>query len=266
MDFKDQVIVITGASSGIGKQLAIDLAGRGAIVAGCGRSIARLKETLKEVRRVSPSSLMIGCDISDAEQAQGMIRKILDDFGKIDVLINNAGIGMRRPFSETDLAAIEEMLRTNYLGAVYCAHAALPSMIAQRSGHIVSVSSAAGLIPTLNLAGYCASKFALNGWAESLYYELKPLGVHVSIVCPGPVQTEFNRKFRDSVPKSPPNLILSSTEVTRAIIRTLETRRFEIVLPRQFALISAVRRHAPRLFRALAERKFRAQVRPAGDK
>jgi short-subunit dehydrogenase len=139
-------------------------------------------------------------------------------------------------------------------------------MLARRSGHIVSVSSVAGLIPTLNLAGYCASKSALNGWSESLYYELKPLGVHVSIVCPGPVQTEFNRKFRDSVPKSPPNLILSSTEVTRAVIRTIETRRFEIVLPRQLALISAVRRHAPRLFRALAEIKFRRLIDPSGDK
>jgi short-subunit dehydrogenase len=187
-----------------------------------------------------------------------MIDKILADFGKIDVLINNAGIGMRRPFIETTLATIDEMIRTNYLGAVYCAHAALPSMLARRSGHIVSVSSVVGLVPTLNLAGYCASKFALNGWSESLYYELKPLGVHVSIVCPGPVQTDFNRKFRDSVPKSPPNLILSATEVTRVIIRILETRQFEIVLPRQLALISAVRRHAPRLFRRLAELKFRA--------
>ena len=97
MNFTDQVTLITGASSGIGKQIALDLAGRGAIVVGCGRSIPRLKETLKEVRRTSPRSVMIGCDVGDAEQVQGMIGKVLDDFGKVDILINNAGVGMRSP-------------------------------------------------------------------------------------------------------------------------------------------------------------------------
>ncbi|HSQ12907.1 MAG TPA: SDR family NAD(P)-dependent oxidoreductase, partial [Candidatus Deferrimicrobium sp.] len=157
MDHKNQVVVITGASNGIGKQLALDLAARGAVVVGCGRSIARLKETLKEVRRTSPSSIMIGCDVSDAEQVQGMIAKIIADYGKIDVLVNNAGIGMRKPFVETAVETIEEIIRINYLGAVYCAHAALPSMIARGRGHIVNISSIAGLIGTLNMGAYCAS-------------------------------------------------------------------------------------------------------------
>ena len=256
MDVKDQVIVITGASNGIGKQLALDLAARGAVVVGCGRSIARLKETLKEVRQTSPSSIMIGCDVSDAEQVQGMIAKIIADYGKIDILVNNAGIGMRKPFVETALETIEEIIRVNYLGAVYCAHAALPSMIARGRGHIVNISSIAGLIGTLNMGAYCASKFAMNGWSESLYHELKPLGIHVSIVCPGPVATEFARDFRDSEPKSPRNLIVSTATVSRAVIRVIENKRFEVVLPRGLALMNALKRHAPNLFRALAQRKF----------
>jgi short-subunit dehydrogenase len=260
MEFKDQVFLVTGASSGIGKQLALELAGRGAIVAGCGRSIARLKDTLKEVRRASPASVMIGCDVSDAEQVRGMTQKILADFGRIDVLVNNAGIGMRKPFIETDLATVEEIMRINYLGAVYCASAALPSMIARRTGHIVNISSGAGLIGTLNLAAYCASKFALNGWSESLYHELKPLGVHVSIVCPGPVQTQFNRAFRDTEPKAPAHRIVPPEAVVRAVLQVLENKRYEIVLPRWLALLAALRRHAPRLFRALAERRFRPHV------
>ena len=260
MIFKDQVIVITGASSGIGQQLAIDLAQRGAIVAGCGRSIDRLKETLKEVRRASPASMMIGCDVSDAEQVQGMTAKILADLGKIDVLINNAGIGMRKPFVDTDLATLEAIMRINYLGAVYCAHAALPSMIARRSGHIVNISSGAGLIGTLNLAGYCASKFALNGWSESLYYELKPLGIDVSIVCPGPVQTEFNRAFRDTEPKAPANRIVPAEAVVQAVLRVLENKKYETVLPHWLAFLAALRRYAPGLFRALAQRRFRHYV------
>ena len=260
MDFKNQVVVITGASNGIGKQLSIDLAARGAIVAGCGRSIERLRDTLKEVRRASPSSAMIGCDVSDAEQVQGMVAKIATDFGKIDVLINNAGVGMRKPFIETDLKTIEEIIRINYLGAVYCTKAVLPHMIAKRTGHIVNISSGAGLIGTLNMAAYCASKFAMNGWSESLYHELKPLGIDVSIVCPGPVQTEFSRDFRDSQPKAAANLIVSAEAVAQAIIKVLENKRFEVVLPPWLALLSSLRRHLPNIFRVLAQRRFRAHA------
>lgn len=263
MNFKDQVILVTGASNGIGRQLALDLAARGAVVAGCGRSIPRLKEVLKEVRQRSPSSVMIGCDVSDAEQVKGMVGKILGDYGKVDALVNNAGVGMRRPFAETPLATIEEIIRTNYLGAVYCAHEVLPSMIARRSGHIVNISSIAGLIGTLNMAAYCASKFAMNGWSESLYHELKPLGISVSIVCPGAVANDFGRDFRNSEPKSPPNMVISTETVSQAVLRIIESKRFEAVLPRRLALIGALRRHLPNLFRALAHHRFRRYVTPS---
>ncbi len=257
MTFADRVVLITGASSGIGKQLALDFAARRAVVIGCGRSIARLKETLIEVRRLSPKSLMVGCDVSDAEQVRGMIGKVLADYGRIDFLINNAGIGMRQPFAEMPIEKIEEILRTNYLGAVYCARESLPSMIARRSGYIVNISSGAGLIGTLNMSAYCASKFALNGWAESLYHELKPLGIHVAIVCPGPVTTDFNRDFRQSEPKAPPASFVSPKDVSRQVFKAIEKNKFEIIMPAWLSLLCAVKRHAPNLFRALAQRRFR---------
>ena len=260
MDFKDQVIMITGASNGIGKQIAFDFAARGAVVVGCGRSIARLNETLKQVRRASPSAAMIGCDVGNAEQVQGMVAKVLADYGKIDILINNAGIGMRRPFVETSLETVEAITRTNYLGAIYCAHAVLPAMIARGRGHIVNISSVAGKIGTLNMAAYCGSKFALNGWSESLYHELKPLGIRVSLICPGPVETDFNRDFRDTVPKSPSSLFVTPEVVCREVIKAIEKNRFEVVMPRRLALLSAFHRHMPRLFRLLAQRRFRAHV------
>ena len=260
MEFQDKVVFITGASSGIGKQLAVDFASRGAIVVGCGRSITRLKESLKEVRRHSPSSAMIGCDVSDAEQVRGMVAKVLADYGKIDVLINNAGVGMRKPFVETDLDTIEAMIRINFLGAAYCTHAVLPSMIARKSGHIVNISSGAGKIGTLNMSAYCASKFALNGWSESLYYELRPLGIKVSIVCPGPVSTEFNRDFRNTEPKSPARLLVTPEVVTREIIRAIEKDKFEVITPRWLAFLCASKRLMPNLFRALAQRKFRQYI------
>ena len=260
MEFKDRVVLITGASSGIGKQLAVDLAARRAVVVGCGRSIARLKESLKEVRRHSPSSAMIGCDVSDLEQVRGMIAKVLADYGKIDVLINNAGVGMRKPFVDSELGAVEEMIRINFLGAAYCAHAVLPSMIARKTGHIVNISSGAGKIGTLNMSAYCASKFALNGWSESLYHELRPLGVKVSVVCPGPVRTEFNREFRDTEPKSPARLLVTPEAVSREIIKVIEKNKFEVITPRWLAFLCALERHMPNLFRVLAQRKFRHYI------
>jgi short-subunit dehydrogenase len=260
MDFKDQVVLITGASSGIGKQLAVDLAARRAVVVGCGRSIARLKESLKEVRRHSPSSAMTGCDVSDLEQVRGMVAKVLADYGKIDVLINNAGVGMRKPFVDSELGAVEEMIRINFLGAAYCAHAVLPSMIARKTGHIVNISSGAGKIGTLNMSAYCASKFALNGWSESLYHELRPLGVKVSVVCPGPVRTEFNREFRDTEPKSPARLLVTPEAVSREIIKVIENNKFEVITPRWLAFLCALERHMPNLFRVLAQRKFRHYI------
>ena len=260
MDFRNRVVFISGASNGIGKRLALDLAARGAVVVGCGRSRERLIETLKEVRRASPTSLMIACDVGDAEQVQGMMKKVLADFDHIDILINNAGIGMRKPFVDTPLETIEAIMRTNYLGAVYCTHEILPSMIARGSGHIVNISSGAGKIGTLNMAGYCASKFAMNGWSESLYHELKPLGIKVSIVCPGPVATEFNRDFRDSEPKALPSLIVSPEEVARQVIRVIEKNKFEVIMPRWLALMCLVKRFMPNLFRVIAQRKFGPHV------
>jgi short-subunit dehydrogenase len=266
MNFLNRVIVITGASSGIGRQLAVEFAAHGAIVVGCGRSIIKLKEALKEVRRTSPRSTMIGCDVSDAEQVRGMVKKILADYGQIDILVNNAGIGMRKAFIETSLETVEQLMRTNYLGAVYCTHEALPSMIARRIGHIVNISSAAGKIGTLNMAAYCGSKFALNGWSESLYHELKPLGIKVSVICPGPVQTDFNRDFRDSEPKAPPALVVTTDAVCREIIKAIESDKFEVVMPRSLALICLVARLMPGLFRALAQRRFRSYVKvPPSD-
>ncbi len=261
MNFLNRVIVITGASSGIGRQLAVEFAARGAIIVGCGRSILKLKEALKEVRRTSPRSTMIGCDVSDAEQVRGMVKKILADYGQIDILVNNAGIGMRKAFIETSLETVEQLMRTNYLGAVYCTHEALPSMIARRIGHIVNISSGAGKIGTLNMAAYCGSKFALNGWSESLYHELKPLGIKVSVICPGPVHTDFNRDFCDSEPKAPPAMVVTIDAVCREVIKAIESDKFEVVMPRSLALICFVARLMPGWFRALAQRRFRRYVK-----
>jgi short-subunit dehydrogenase len=260
MDFKDQIVLITGASNGIGRRLAIDLAAKGAVVVGCGRSQERLQQLLKEMRLTSSASTVFVCDVSDPAQVTSMIGKTLAEFGRIDILINNAGIGMRQPFAEMSLETVAEIMRTNYLGTVYCTHEVLPSMIARGSGQIVNISSGAGKIGTLNMAAYCASKFAVNGFSESLYHELKPLGIHVSVVCPGPVRTEFNRSFSGTQPKSPPSLMMTPEAVSQVLIRAIETKKFELVTPRWLALICWFKRIMPNLFRVVFHRTFRAYV------
>jgi uncharacterized protein len=260
MEFKNLIVLITGASNGIGKTLALDLAQRGATVVGCGRSQARLEQTRHALRRARASSTMIACDVGRRGEVQAMVAKVLAEFGRIDILINNAGIGMRGPFAETSVDLVEEIMRTNYFGMVYCTHATLPSMIARGSGHIVNISSVAGIIGTLNLSGYCASKFAMNGFSESLYYELRPQGIHVSVICPGPVRTDFNQTFADIEPKSPGFLMLEPETVSRLVIRAIDRKKFEVVMPRSLALICRVARMAPGVLRAVALRTFRSYV------
>ena len=260
MNFKNQVVLITGASQGIGRCLAIDFAKQGTTVIGCGRSRERLQETLDEIRAASPMSMVIACDVGDRAQVRAMVEQTLANFGKIDILINNAGIGMRRPFIETPLDTIEEIMRTNFLGMVHCTREVLPSMISRGSGQIVNISSGAGQIATPNMAAYCASKFAMNGFSESLYHKLRPLGIYVSVVSPGPVQTDFSRLFADVPPKAPPSLAVTPQAVSRAVLGAIERKSFALVVPRWLASICWLKRLAPNLFRLVWQRSFRHYV------
>jgi short-subunit dehydrogenase len=260
MHFQNQVVLITGASSGIGRRLAIDLATKGATVIGCGRSAERLQQTEEEMRRANRSCAMMACDLGERREVEEMVGRVVADFGRIDILINNAGIGMRKPFVESSVETVEAIMRTNYLGMVYCTHAVLPSMIARGKGHIVNISSVAGKIGTLNTAAYCASKFAMNGFSESLYHELKPLGIHVSIICPGPVRTGFNKSFADTPPRSPRSLVVSPEFVSQAVIYAIEQRRFEVVIPRSLALMCWFKSMMPGFFRAVLRRIFAARL------
>jgi short-subunit dehydrogenase len=263
IDFQGQVVLITGASSGIGGRLAIDFASRGATVIGCGRGAERLQRTEEEMRRANRSCAVIACDVGDRRQVGEMVAKVVADFGRIDVLINNAGIGMRKPFVETSVEMVEAIMRTNYFGTVYCTHAVLPSMVARGKGHIVNISSVAGKMGTPRMTGYCASKFAVNGFSESLYHELEPLGICVSVVCPGSVKTDFNKSFADRQPQSPSLLGITPEAVSRAVITAIEQRTFEVVIPRSVAWICWFKRMTPNLFRSISHRVFQRRIAKA---
>jgi short-subunit dehydrogenase len=258
MSFENQIVLITGASSGIGRCLAIDFARAGAIVIGCARSKERLDQTANDLRALGGISKMIQCDVGDCAQVERMTAGVLNEFDRVDILINNAGIGMRMPFAKTSLDMVEQIMRTNYLGMIYCTHALLPSMMSRSAGHIVNVSSIAGLAGFMNIAAYCASKFAMNGFSESLYHEVKRYGIHVSVICPGPVRTEFTRGFSDTPPRSPASLMVEPQYISRIVLKAIERKRFQVVPPWWLGLACWVKQALPGPVRAAVHRVYRA--------
>src|SRR4029453_3333108 len=165
--------LVTGASSGIGKDAAIDLARRGATVAVCARRLERLEETLRECRRPAPQSRAYACDVRDRVQIARTVSAARADLGPIDILVNNAGVSAYPLFTEAPEELFDELMRANYLSAVYFTRQLFPSMIERHTGVVVFVSSFASRIATWRHTAYSASKFAITGFAEALYYEVK---------------------------------------------------------------------------------------------
>ena len=181
-DFNNKVVVITGASSGIGYALAIAALQQGAKVAVCARSLHKLQEVYAAVN--NNNLLLFAADVSKEADCAGFIQAVTAKWGGVDVLINNAGISMRALFDEVDLSVLKELMDINFWGTVYCTKYALP-YIQQRKGVIVGVSSIAGYRGLPARTGYSASKFAMQGFLESLRTELLHTGTHVMWVCPG---------------------------------------------------------------------------------
>lgn len=260
MDFKNSIALVTGASSGIGQQVAVDLAARGATVVASSRSLERLQETAERLKRYGASEV-VECDVSDSGAVRRMVEAALKKYGRIDILVNNAGFGAYEPLAQSSYDTIESMLATNYLGTVYCTREVLPSMIARRSGAIVNISSVSGKIGAPNMALYSATKFAQIGFSESLYHELKPQGVHVSVICPGPVRTNFRRGFDALAPRPPEFLVLDTAAVSRGVIRAIEKKKFEIVLPKSLAFVCFLKGWMPNVVRFLTARAMRTASR-----
>lgn len=179
---KDKVVVITGASSGIGKALSFKFAGAGSRLVIGARSI----EKLESIKASLPGLdiLTVKTDVSRQEDCKHLIDEANSTYGKIDVLINNAGIPMRALFKDVDLMVIRRIMDTNFWGTVYCTKFALPHLL-ETGGSVVGISSVAGYKGLPGRAGYSASKFAINGFLEVLRIENRKTGLHVLTACPG---------------------------------------------------------------------------------
>jgi uncharacterized protein len=235
--FHGKIIVITGASSGIGRQAALDFVAQkaGSIIL-VARSLSKLLELNRTLQLVSgPEGVDIvayPCDISNREDVLRMGTQILEQFGYIDFLVNNAGYGEFGRVENQSLEQIEAVMRTNYFGMVYCTKVFLQSMLSRHSGHIVNVASLAASFGVAGMAGYCASKYAILGFSESLYHELYATGVRITVVSPIGVKTNFfnNRSFENHKPNYT-GFMLETTTVSKAILAAANSTRLEIMVP-----------------------------------
>jgi len=181
---KDQVIIITGATSGIGKALAYECASRGARLVISARNNEKLLEISEDLLRIGIKVLPVKADVSVEDDCRELIKKTVEEFGTINVLINNAGISMRALFEEVELGVLRSLMNTNFWGTVYCSKFALPYLLKSK-GSLVGISSIAGYKGLPGRTGYSSSKFAMQGLLEVIRIENRKKGLHVLIAAPG---------------------------------------------------------------------------------
>jgi short-subunit dehydrogenase len=247
VDLTNAICLVTGASAGIGRETAIALAETGAILAVCARRKDKLDETLAACRRHSPTSVAVQCDVSDSSQVQQMVDEVTRQLGDIDVLVANAGWGRYAAFDEETIETIDSQVKTNILGQMYCTHAVLPEMKRRQRGHLVFLSSTNGRIPPPMQSVYNATKFAALGFGETLSYEVKPFGIGVTIVYPGPIETEFFEAEEFQRMRKPK--LVPARKMADAIVKGIERNRMDVTLPWALKIPAKMRALFPNLIR-----------------
>ena len=232
MNFENKVVVITGASSGIGEAAAEKFAKRGANIVLVARRKEKLKQVEKNLSKYSIRTMIQVCDVSDKEQVKQMSEKVIETFSKIDILVNNAGFVIYGKIKELSIEDIESQMQTNYFGTIYCTKSFLPHLLKQNSGHIVNVASVGGSFGVPGIASYCATKFAILGFSEGLHHELHDTNVGVTVVSPIMVRTSlFDHPSFKNFTKFATGISLSSETVANTIIKAANSSRLEIVVP-----------------------------------
>jgi NAD(P)-dependent dehydrogenase (short-subunit alcohol dehydrogenase family) len=188
-----QVAVVTGAGRGIGAAIARKLAELGAVAVLCGRTRAPLEAMTAEIVRAGGKAEAVECDVSNQSSVEGLAAQVEKKFGRVDVLVNNAGVGgFGGPLHQLAPGSWDHILNTNLRGPYYCIRSFAPMMIRARAGHIVNISSLAGKNALPNGAAYAASKWGLNGLTYSVAEELRGYNIRVAVICPGSVDTELS--------------------------------------------------------------------------
>jgi NAD(P)-dependent dehydrogenase (short-subunit alcohol dehydrogenase family) len=249
LQLTNKICVVTGASSGIGRETALALAGAGAVVCAAARREELLRTLVSECSGSGHSYVVT--DVSRRDQVNHLADHVQRTYGRCDALINNAGFGGRHiPLDDpAAVADVEAVMRTNFLGAVFCTAEFLPLLEAAAPSSVVNIASIAGRVAVGGSSTYNASKFALVGWSEALHYELADRGVSVSLVEPGLIPTEGFPQT-ELVNHRLLHLVLGSQEqVAAAVVEAIATRRFERTVPRWYYLARVPQVLTPRLYR-----------------
>jgi hypothetical protein len=229
------VILVTGASSGIGEATARLFARQGYRVGMGARRQDRLVRLAEEIRQGGGEALPVSADLTKLEDIQQLVRCTLDQFGQIDVLLNNAGFGRLGWLEDLDpVLDIQAQLQVNLVAAIQMAREVLPNMIERRSGHIINMASVAGLVASPTYSIYAASKFGVRGFTEGLSREVGVFGIHVSALYPGGVRTEFKEHTgaqRKTGRTTPAWLRLEPEDVAQAVYRLVQHPRRQQVIP-----------------------------------
>jgi len=253
--YRGKTAVITGASSGIGRLLALRFASEGARVALVARREGQLRQVASEIETGGGHALVLPGDVAERAQVLACADQAVRAFGSVDILVNNAGYGHHRRFLDWDLDDMERMLRVNFLGSLYWTKALLPQMIKRRTGWLIFMASVAGKLGVPEESAYTASKFAMVGLAESLSIELEDAGVHVLTMCPGTIDTSFfNAEALERMPPVSKRMIIQPERVVDAVIHALARGKHEITVPRMIAAGYIVRALAPGFMRRNTKR------------
>jgi len=235
---KDKVIIITGATSGIGRALAFECASRGARLVISARNNEKLMEVSEDLLRTGIRILPVKADVSVEEDCRELIRRTIEEYGCIDILINNAGISMRALFEEVDLNVLRKLMDTNFWGTVYCSKFALPYLL-ESKGSLVGVSSIAGYKGLPGRTGYSSSKFAIQGLLEVIRIENRKKGLHVLITAPGFTTSNIRNvalskdgSQQGETPLDESKLMPAET-VARKIANAIEKRKRTLILTTQ---------------------------------
>jgi short-subunit dehydrogenase len=248
------VIIITGASSGIGAATARRLAQEQVCLTLAARRTDRLQTLAKEVEALGSQALILPTDVTRRPDIDRMVQATLERWGRVDVLLNNAGISFDEPLVDLEPEKLRAEVAVNLVAVIECAQAVLPAMLRQKSGHIINEASIEGLIATPGSSVYCATKFGVFGFSDALRRQLRGSGVHVSAVCPGYTPSEITPRLKAIVDGSPQAVrhpgLMPTAYVAGQIAKLVRHPRRMLVLPRSWGMLVT----AAFLFPGLADR------------
>ncbi len=258
------VVIVTGASSGIGAATAAAFADEGARVAltAPAGEMPALEALAAELHSRGRTCATFPVDVTDREQIAAMVASVLERWKRIDVLVNNAGVGYHGPFEAMSLDAFEKVLQINLLGAVRCLDSVVPVMRNQRSGEIVNIASAHSRRAHPRYAAYSASKYALRGLSDVLRMELAPYGIHVLTYCPPYTESKFFENVLHTVGNIKPQRAgVTPATVATGILEAARRRKREVIATPRERVLDWANRWAPSLVDRLVARRYESKLR-----